>query len=351
MNEQYNKLSTESMQSLVGEIKQIINDARAHAIRSVDFCRVQMYWAIGQRIVEKEQQGKERADYGTYLIKRLAQEIEPEYGSGFGERQLKFCRQFYKTYPNGNALRSQLNWSQYRMLIQISDPDKREYYELEAVNEGWTGRQLERQINSMLYERLLISNDKESVLAVARKERTPETPQEIIKDPMVLEFLGLERKTAYYEKDLESAIISHITDFLLEMGKGFSFVARQKRLLLEDDEFFADLVFYNRLLRSFVVIEIKNHKITHQDLGQLQMYVNYYDRYEKQPDENPTIGILLCTEKNDTMVRLALPENNNTILASKYQLYLPTEEQLCTEIERQKQLFMLQHENNKEDEQ
>ena len=349
MNEQYNKLSTESMQSLVGEIKQIINDARAHAIRSVDFCRVQMYWAIGQRIVEKEQQGKERADYGTYLIKRLAQEIEPEYGSGFGERQLKFCRQFYKTYPNGNALRSQLNWSQYRMLIQIPDPDKREYYELEAVNEGWTGRQLERQINSMLYERLLLSNDKESVLAVARKERTPETPQEIIKDPMVLEFLGLERKATYYEKDLESAIISHIADFLLEMGKGFSFVARQKRLLLEDDEFFADLVFYNRLLRSFVVIEIKNHKITHQDLGQLQMYVNYYDRYEKQPDENPTIGILLCTEKNDTMVRLALPENNNTILASKYQLYLPTEEQLCTEIERQKQLFMLQQENNKEE--
>lgn len=349
MKEKDNKPSTESMQSLVGEIKQIINDARAHAIRSVDFCRVQMYWAIGQRIVEKEQQGKERADYGTYLIKRLAQEIEPEYGSGFGERQLKFCRQFYKTYPNGNALRSQLNWTQYRMLIQIPDPDKREYYELETVNEGWTGRQLERQINSMLYERLLLSNDKESVLAVARKERTPESPQEIIKDPMVLEFLGLERKTAYYEKDLESAIISHITDFLLEMGKGFSFVARQKRLLLEDDEFFADLVFYNRLLRSFVVIEIKNHKITHQDLGQLQMYVNYYDRYEKQPDENPTIGILLCTEKNDTMVRLALPENNNTILASKYQLYLPTEEQLRTEIERQKQLFMLQHENNKED--
>ena len=351
MEEKDNKPSTESMQNLVGEIKQIINDARAHAIRSVDFCRVQMYWAIGQRIVEKEQQGKERADYGTYLIKRLAQEIEPEYGSGFGERQLKFCRQFYKTYPNGNALRSQLNWSQYRMLIQISDPDKREYYELEAVNEGWTGRQLERQINSMLYERLLLSNDKESVLAVARKERTPETPQEIIKDPMVLEFLGLERKASYYEKDLESAIISHIADFLLEMGKGFSFVARQKRLLLEDDDFFADLVFYNRLLRSFVVIEIKNHKITHQDLGQLQMYVNYYDRYEKQPDENPTIGILLCTEKNDTMVRLALPENNNTILASKYQLYLPTEEQLRTEIERQKQLFMFQHENNKEDRQ
>lgn len=341
-----NKLTTNSMQGFISEIRQIIQEARTHAVRSVDFCRVQMYWAIGQRIVEKEQQGKERAEYGTYLIKRLAQEIEPEFGSGFGERQLQRCRQFFQLYPNASALRSQLNWSQYRMLIQIPDPDKREYYELEAVNEGWTGRQLERQINSMLYERLLLSNDKEAVLAVARKERIPETPQEIIKDPMILEFLGLERKASYYEKDLESAIISHIADFLLEMGKGFSFVARQKRLLLEDDEFFADLVFYNRLMRSFVVIEIKNHKITHQDIGQLQMYVNYYDRYEKQPDENPTIGILLCTEKNDTVVRLALPENNNTILARKYQLYLPTEEQLRTEIERQKQLYRLQQEHN-----
>lgn len=335
-----------SLTGFVNEIKQIINTARTQAVRSVDTCRVQMYWAIGRRIFEKEQQGKKRADYGKYLIKNLAKEIEPEYGSGFGERQLKFCRQFYKTYPKRNALRSQLNWSQYRMLIQISDPDKREYYELEAVNEGWTGRQLERQINSMLYERLLLSNDKESVLAVARKERVPERPEEIIKDPMVLEFLGLECKATYYEKDLESAIISHIADFLLEMGKGFSFVARQKRLLVEDDEYFADLVFYNRLLRSFVVIEIKNHKLTHQDLGQLQLYVNYYDRYEKTEDENPTIGILLCTDKNDTAVRLALPEDNKTILASKYQLYLPTTEQLISEINEVKRLAAQEEEDD-----
>lgn len=327
-----------ALHDFVNDIKSIINTARTNAVSSVDFCRVQMYWAIGRRIVEKEQQGKERAEYGKFLIKSLAKEIEPEYGSGFGERQLNFCRQFYNTYPKVNALRSQLNWSQYRMLIQIPDPDKREYYELEAVNEGWSGRQLERQINSMLYERLLMSNDKESVLAVARKERIPESPQEIIKDPMVLEFLGLERKPSYYEKDLESAIISHIADFLLELGKGFSFVARQKRLLIENDEYFADLVFYNRLLRSFVVIEIKNHKLTHQDLGQLQLYVNYYDRYEKTSDENPTIGILLCTDKNDTAVRLALPEDNKTILASKYQLYLPTTEQLISEINEVKKL-------------
>lgn len=330
-----------SLTGFVNEIRSIINTARSNAARSVDFCRVQMYWAIGQRIVEKEQQGKERADYGSYLIRNLAREIEPEFGSGFGVRQLEMCRQFYRVYPIANALRSQLNWSQYRMLIQIPDADKREYYELEAVNEGWTGRQLERQINSLLYERLLLSNDKEQVLAVARRQRVPESPHEIIKDPMVLEFLGLERKAAYYEKDVESAIISHIADFLLEMGKGFSFIARQKRLLVEDDEYFADLVFYNRLLRSFVIIEIKDHKLTHQDLGQLQLYVNYYDRYERTADENPTIGILLCTDKNDTAVKLALPEDNKTILASKYQLYLPTAEQLISEINEAKKMTLM----------
>ena len=244
------------IETFIEEIKQIIDDSRSKALRSVDFCRVQMYWAIGKRISEKEQQGKERADYGKYIIRNLSKEIEPLYGSGFGVRQLERSRQFYRMYPIASTLRTQLSWSQYKLLITIPDPEKREYYELEAVNEGWTGRQLERQINSMLYERLLLSNDKEAVLAVARNERVPECPQEIIKDPMVLEFLGLERKSAYYEKDLESAVISHIADFLLEMGKGFSFVARQKRLLVEDDEYFADLVFYNRLLRSFVVIEL-----------------------------------------------------------------------------------------------
>jgi predicted nuclease of restriction endonuclease-like (RecB) superfamily len=337
-NKTEKNVSLTNQETFVGEIRTIIDNARSAAIRSVDFNRVQMYWNIGRRIVEEEQHGKERADYGTYLIKNLAKELEPEYGSGFGVRQLEQSRQFYRTYPIANTLRSQLNWSQYRRLIQIEDPDKREYYELESVNGGWTARETERQINSMLYERLLLSNEKEKVLAVARNQRIPESPTEVIKDPMVLEFLGLERKAAYYEKDLESAIISHIAEFLLEMGKGFSFVARQKRILLEDDEFFADLVFYNRLLRCFVVVELKTGKLTHQDLGQLQMYVNYYDRCEKQEDENPTIGILLCSDKNDTVVKMALPENNSTILASKYQLYLPTTEQLIKEIDEVKQL-------------
>ena len=328
--------------TLINEIRSIIENARSNAVRSVDFCRVQMYWQIGRRIVEEEQGGEHRAEYGKRLIKNLAEQLEPVYGTGFSYRQLNFSRQFYLEYPIVNALRSQFNWTQYRALIQISDKDKREYYELEAANNNWTAREMERQIHSMLYERLLLSNDKESVLAMARKERLPQNPQEIIKDPMVLEFLGLDRLPHYYESDLENALINHLQDFLLELGNGFTFVARQKRLLIEDDEFFADLVFYNRLMRCFVVIELKTGKATHQDLGQLQMYVNYYDRCEKSSDENPTIGILLCTEKNDTLVSMTLPKDNNTILASKYQLYLPSEQQLIDEVEKVKSQFKIQ---------
>lgn len=262
-------------------------------------------------------------------------EIEPEFGSGFSYRQLNWCRQFYRTFPIVSALRTQLNWSQYKMLLSIEDESKREYYELEAIKNGWTGREMERQISSGLFERLLLSNDKDVVMAIARNQRTPELPREIIKDPMILEFLGLERKPHYYEEEFETALIGHLQQFLLELGNGFSFVARQKRLLLEDDEFFADLVFYNRLLRCFVIIEIKTRKITHQDLGQLQMYVNYYDRYEKLPDENPTVGILLCASKNNEMVKMALPEDNKSILASQYKLILPTEKQLLAEIRKE----------------
>lgn len=320
--------------SLLDDARRIIESSRTNAVRSVDFCRVMMYWNLGRRIFEEEQQGKERADYGAYLVQDLAKTLEVEYGSGFGKRQLEQSRQFYRSYPIANALRSQLNWTQYRLLIQIDNNDKREYYELESVNNGWTARETERQINSQLYERLLLSNDKETLLATARKQKAVEKPTEIIKDPMVLEFLGLERKPVYYESDLETALIEHLQQFLLELGNGFSFVARQKRLLIEDDEYFADIVFYNRLLRCFVVIELKTRKITHEDLGQLQMYVNYFDRNEKLPDENSTIGILLCTAKNDTMVKMSLPENNSTILASKYELYLPSKEALQEELKK-----------------
>lgn len=317
---------------LVVQIQQIIAKAQERAIRSVDFERVLMYWQIGEVIFEEEQGGKERAEYGTFLIKSISKELQPQFGSGFSVRQLEMCRQFYTVFPNTNALRSQLNWTQYRLLIRIDSEQKREFYITEATKNNWSARQMERQINSQLFERLLLSNNVEDVLAVAKEEKIPSHPSEIIKDPMVLEFLGLKRETSYYEKDIEGALISQLQEFLLELGNGFSFVARQKRIHIEGDEFFIDLVFYNRLMQCFVIIELKNQKLTHQDLGQLQMYVNYYDRFEKQTFENPTIGILLCADKNDAMVKISLPENNSNIVASKYQLYLPEEEALKQEI-------------------
>lgn len=325
--------------TIITDIKQIIAQSRENAVRAVDFQRVLMYWHIGKRIFEEEQQGQERADYGTYLIKYLAKQLEPELGSSFSYRNLNWYRQFYRTFPIVNALRSQLNWTQYRQLLRINDPDKREFYIGESIKNNWSSRQLERQINSSLYERLLLSNDKETVLAVANNQLIPSDPKQIIKDPMVLEFLGLQRESAYYEKDLEQAIITHLQEFLLELGNGFSFVARQKRLHLDGDDFFVDLVLYNRLLQCFVIIEIKTHKLTHQDLGQLQMYVNYFDRVEKLSRENPTIGILLCADKNDSVVKFSLPENQQQIFASQYQLYLPSEELLLTEIRKEIENF------------
>jgi len=261
--------------------------------------------------------------------------LEPQLGKGFSSRQLERYRQFYRVSPIASALRTQFNWTHYKSLISIDNKDKREFYIAETENNNWTARQLERQINSQLFERLLISNDVGSVLAIARNEKAPTDAKEIIKDPMFLEFLGLKRESSYYEKDIESAIITHLQEFILELGNGFSFVARQKRIHLEGDEFFIDLVFYNRLLQCFVIIEIKTTKLTHQDIGQLQMYVNYYDRFEKQDYENSTIGILLCADKNDAVVKISLPEKNSNIIASKYSLYLPSEKQLIEELKKE----------------
>ena len=320
---------------LIQQIQSIIATAKDRAIRSVDTERVLMYWQIGKVILEEEQDGKERAGYGEFLIKSLAEALEPQFGSGFSYRQLNLFRQFYRSFPIVNALRSQFSWTHYRTLIRIDNQDKKEFYIAEVAKNNWTARQLERQVNSQLFERLLLSNEVKDVMAVAREEKLPSDAKEIIKDPMVLEFLGLKREAAYYEKDLEAAIITHLQDFLLEIGNGFSFVARQKRIHIDGDEFSIDLVFYNRLLQCFVVIEIKTTKLTHEDIGQLQMYVNYYDRFEKQNFENPTIGILLCADKNDAVVKITLPESNKTIIASKYQLYLPTEQQLIDEVKKE----------------
>lgn len=326
-------------QTIISDIKSIITKASEHAIRAVNHQRTLMYWEIGKRIFEEEQEGKDRADYGKYLTQFIAEEIEPEFGSSFSKRQIELFRQFYRVFPIANALRSQLSWTQYKLLMRLETQEHIDFYIGESIKNNWTSRQLERQVYSNLYKRLLLSNDKEHVLAVARNEKLPADAKEIIKDPMFLEFLGLKRDASYYEKDLESAIITHLQEFLLELGNGFSFVSRQKRIHIEGDEFFVDLVLYNRLLQSFVIIEIKTHKLTHQDIGQLQMYVNYYDRVEKLPRENPTIGILLCADKNDTVVKFTLPEGQKQIIASQYKLYLPTEKQLLDEVNRELENF------------
>ncbi|MDR1876878.1 MAG: PDDEXK nuclease domain-containing protein [Flavobacteriaceae bacterium] len=326
-------------QSIIADIKAIIAQSRDNAIRAVDHQRTLMYWHIGKRIFEEEQEGKDRADYGTYLIKYLSEQLQPEFGSGFSKRQINLYRLFYRTFPIVHTLYAQLSWSQYKLLLSLENQEQREFYIAETIKNNWTVRQLKRQIYSSLYERLLLSNDKESVLAVAKNEKLPSDAREIIKDPMFLEFLELKREASYYEKDLESAIITHLQEFLLELGNGFSFVARQKRIHIEGDEFFVDLVFYNRLLQCFVIIEIKTTKLTHQDIGQLQMYVNYYDRIEKLSHENPTIGILLCANKNDAVVKFTLPEGQKQIIASQYRIYLPTEQQLLEEVNKELENF------------
>jgi predicted nuclease of restriction endonuclease-like (RecB) superfamily len=313
--------------TLIEDIKNLISTAQNKVVRTVENERAIHYWEVGERIFKEVQGEEDRAEYGKQLIKNLSKEIEPLYGSGYSYRQLYLFLQFYKVFPIVNTLCSQLNWSQYKLLIRIKDEDKREFYIAESVKNHWSKRVLERQINSSLFERLLLSNDKKDVLAVARKEKLPVSPSEIIKDPMCLEFLGLEKKSHYYEKDLEQAIITNLQSFLLELGNGFSFVSRQQRIHLNGDDFFVDLVFYNRLLQCHVLFEIKTHKLTHQDMGQLQMYVNYYDREVKIDRETLTIGVLLCADKNNAVVKYSLPKDNETILASKYELYMPTEEE------------------------
>ena len=323
---------------LVSQITDVWDKARDQAAIAVNTELLEANWQTGRYIVEFEQKGNVKAEYGKQLLTNLAKDLTRLRGKGYSRSNLFNMRLFYIRFQKIQTVSGQLSWSHYLELLKCDDPMEMQFYKKECINQGWKVRELKRQIKSSLFQRLALSTDKEGLLALANEGHQVQKAADIIRDPFVLEFTGLPKQKQYKEKDLEDALKENMEKFLLELGKGFSFVARQKRIMLEDDEFFIDLVLYNRLLRCFVVIEIKTGKITHQDIGQLQMYVNYHDRVEKLPEENPTIGILLCAGKNDSAVKMTLPENNKTILASEYKLYLPTTEQLVNEINEAKEL-------------
>lgn len=323
-------------------IKTILDKARSKAFTAVNTAMVHAYWSIGRVIVEDEQKGKAKAGYGEYLLKSLAERLSRDFGKGFDYSNLKNMRQFYLTFPIGDALRSELSWTHYRLLMRVEKEVARKFYLEECINSTWSTRELERQISSLLFERLALSRDKKGVLELARKGHHIAAPSDIVKDPYVLEFLGLEKHEKYLEKDIEQALIDKLQQFLLERGKGFSFVARQQRITLDGDHFYIDLVFYNRLTRCFVLIDLKVGKLTHQDIGQMQMYVNYYKRTQMVDGENEPIGILLCAEKNKAVVKFTLPEGQKQIYISKYIPYLPSEEELRVEILREKELIEME---------
>lgn len=272
----------------------------------------------------------------------LSKRLKFEFGKGFDPSHLAKMRAFYLLFPILDALRPELSWTHYRLLLRVEKPEARAFYEAEAVNAGWSTRELERQIHSLLFERLALSRDREGVLALAQKGHEIHDSADLIKDPYVLEFVGLPQSKRYLESDLEQALIDKLREFLLELGRGFAFMARQQRITLDGRHYWIDLVFYNRLTRSFVLIDLKVGELTHQDLGQMQMYVNYYQREMTEPDENPPIGIVLCADKSEAVVRYTLPEDNRQIFASRYRLYLPTEEELAAELQREREAIEFQ---------
>lgn len=341
----------EPVNPLYNNIRQLVISARQTAVCNVNTLQVLTNFEIGRLIVEHEQKGAQRAEYGEHILKELSKRLIDEFGRGFSWRNLNNMRRFYLEYndrmqqsansrlsPDNlpNILQTPsaksdmpfpLSWSHYVFLMGINNQNERNFYEIESIFGNWSLRELKRQNNSGLYERLALSRDKEKVKELSTKGQLLEKPEDILKNPYVLEFLGLDEKNTYSENDLETAIINKVEHFLLELGKGFLFEARQKRFTFDEEHFFVDLVFYNRLLRCYVLIDLKIGRLTHQDLGQMQMYVNYFDRYVKLKDENPTVGILLCKQKSDALVELTLPEKSN-VYASQYQLYLPSKEVL-----------------------
>jgi predicted nuclease of restriction endonuclease-like (RecB) superfamily len=363
--------------NLYRRIQQILESARAGVARTVNTTQVMTNWLIGREIVQEEQHGKRRAGYGERLLKSLAKQLSKEYGPGYSERNLRFIRQFHLEYPDllpsdgiRYALRTEsasalsrpststiryapraeswqpgrlspnLSWTHYRTLLRVDKPETRAFYEIEAIKNNWSARELERQINSLLFERLAKSRDKAGLMKLATKGHEVQQALDVFKDPVVIEFLGLPESSRLVESELEEALINHLQAFLLELGKGFAFVSRQERLTIDGDHFYIDLVFYHTILKCYVLIELKKEKLTHQDLGQLQLYVNYYDQERKTKGDAPTLGLILCTDKNDAVVRYTLgPEQRRKIFASRYKLHLPTESQLRTELQRELKLY------------
>lgn len=356
-----NLLGLDRIQSLYSRVTQHINSARQNIQRSINIEMVQTYFLIGKEIVEEEQQGENRAAYGKKILQALSVELQKEYKRGFSVDTLEQARKFYLLYQNNfqdsisDALRRKsdeakempdfyLSWTHYRELIRIDNPVARKFYEIETINNNWSYRELIRQRSSLLFERLSKSKNKDNIRRLANVGHEINNPADAIKDPLILEFLDLPESHLLVESKLEEALIQNLQHFLLELGKGFAFVARQRRLTLDNDHYYADLVFYHMILKCYVVIDIKTHKLTHNDLGQIQLYVNYFDQNIKQKDDNPTIGLILCTEKNEEMVKYTLGEQVKQIFASKYQFHLPTEAEL--EVELKRELAMIKHELN-----
>jgi predicted nuclease of restriction endonuclease-like (RecB) superfamily len=323
--------------SLLGNLGELIRQARQKVLRAVDTVQVQTCWQIGRHIVEFEQEGARRAGYGKQLLSTLAKVLTSGFGKGFDERNLRYMRDFYQTFPIWNAVRSELSWTHYRRLLRVDNDNARHWYMNESALQNWSSRALERQINTLYYERLLASRDRAAVKqeAATNIQQMNASPRDFIRDPVLLEFLGLPNAGLIQESELEQALINQLQGFLLELGKGFAFIARQQRISTESKDFYIDLVFYNYLLKCFVIFDLKRGVLTHQDVGQMDMYVRMYDDLKRGPEDGPTVGLILCAQKDESVVRYSVLQGNEQLFASTYRLVLPSEEELRTELDRE----------------
>ena len=323
---------------LYDDVREVLELARSKAYAAVNFAMVEAYWNIGRLIADTIGEDA-RNEYGKHLMRYLSERLTTDFGKGFDESNLRYMRKFYLTFPIRDALRHELSWTHYRMIMKVENPNAREYYLEESSKGVWSTRQLERQINSFCYERVLSSQNRDAVRDEIILKEPGKTPLDVVKDPYILEFLGLRQNDGLYETQLENALLTHIQKFLLELGRGFTFEARQKRISFDGEHYYIDAVFYNYILKCFVLIDLKTNRLTHQDLGQMLMYVNYYTREMMNEGDNPPIGILLCADKSESVVKYTLSEENTQIFASKYKLYLPTEEELRREIEAEQRFL------------